>query len=563
MLLPAALLSVTLASLLFIMLRLRAPRWSYLVLGVLPSAILLFALPSVRVYGYHGFLQAGIVYRILAGELPPQSPLLAGQPGTYPWGGALVLAGIAKLFGISPFWAAALVAIASLVVLLLVTYRIGLLVTGDAETSLLGTFASLYAFTFTQSVPDSALKRALLLPMPFTEPRGAPILEKWNGCTAFPLGLTLYAVALLFLLKLAREGEPRGRALVAFATSLLAVAFVYPYLFPSLVLLAAVVVVLAFRAGGPQRRLALFLAATLALDGALILPYYLALKAGRTGPALTLVSLQGFVRDTVVIVVTFLPMALLLIWARRSVRETLRAQGRAAWLLLGSAAMNLLLFALLLAPLWSQHNFLLLAVFATGIVGGIALRRLRERAWPVALVVQSLLLLPFALDCVHKAKDWRLAPRVFRESGTVLEHLDPAQRELHHFIRTQTHPRAAFVDTDLALPVYAQRALYVGLPEDAKPMALNMQPRDGYTLDPRIFLKIVDGYPAALVDQRLEVAGRLLSGQTPTAGDLAAVAASAPHAYLVVRPGAAAWTRRPGLPVAFENSAAAVLELPR
>jgi hypothetical protein len=101
MLLPAALLSLTLASLFFVMLHLRAPRWSYLVPGVLPTAIPLFALPNVRVYGYHGFLQAGIVYRILAGEVPPLSPLLAGQPGTHPWGGALVLAGIARLFGIS------------------------------------------------------------------------------------------------------------------------------------------------------------------------------------------------------------------------------------------------------------------------------------------------------------------------------------------------------------------------------------------------------------------------------------------------------------------------------
>jgi hypothetical protein len=43
MLLPAFLLSLTLASLFFVMLRLGAPRWSYLVLGVLPSAILLDA----------------------------------------------------------------------------------------------------------------------------------------------------------------------------------------------------------------------------------------------------------------------------------------------------------------------------------------------------------------------------------------------------------------------------------------------------------------------------------------------------------------------------------------
>ena len=254
--------------------------------------------PSLRVYGYHGFVQAGIVYQILNGNVPPTSSLLAGQPGTYPWAGALVLAGISRLLGISPFWAASLVAVASLAVLLVITYRIGLLATGDAEASLFGTAVSLYAFTFTQSVPDNALKSGLgtLLPFPFNEPRGAPILEKFNGCTAFPLGLALYAVALLLLLRLAREGSPRWRAVVAFAASLLALAFVYPFFFPPMALLCVVVAVVAWRAGGPERRLAVLLAGALALVGTTVLPYYLQLKAGRSGTELQLVPLPGLVR---------------------------------------------------------------------------------------------------------------------------------------------------------------------------------------------------------------------------------------------------------------------------
>jgi hypothetical protein len=38
---------------------------------------------------------------------------------------------------------------------------------------------TVYAFTFTQSVPDNALKSGLgtLVPFPFAEPRGAPILD--------------------------------------------------------------------------------------------------------------------------------------------------------------------------------------------------------------------------------------------------------------------------------------------------------------------------------------------------------------------------------------------------
>ncbi len=567
MIVTALLLSLALASVFLALVRFRAPRWTCLVLGVLPPALLLLCLPSLRVYGYHGFLQAGIVYQILHGKIPPTSPLLAGQPGTYPWGGAMVLAAVSKLLGISPFWAAAIVSIASLVVLLLATYRIGLLVTGNREASLFGTALSLYAFTFTQSVPDNPIKSFLerIVPIPFVEPRGAPILEKFNGCTAFPLGLALYSVALLYLLTLAREGTPRPRAVAAFAASFLGVAFVYPYLFPSTALLTAVAVVLAWRTAGTGRRLALVLSGTLMLVVACVLPYYLHLRMGRANQALELIPLPGFFRELAVIVVTFLPLSLLVAWARRPVRETLRAQGKPATLLLVSAGMNIALFAFLLAPLWSQHNFLLLAVFAVGIVGGIAFQALYRRSFSAALAVLALFVIPFSLDCIHKAKDWEDAPRVFREEGIALEHTDPSERDLYRWMRTETDPRAVFVDRELGLPVFGQRALFVALPKQKEMKALTTSGGDGYALDPRIFMKIVDGYPEKLVDQRLEIAERILAGKAPTPSDLAAIAAAGPRAYLVLRPGStdAARPQATTLPVVFTNPAATVVELPR
>ncbi len=121
-----------------------------------------------------------------------------------------------------------------------------------------------------------------------------------------------------------------------------------------------------------------------------------------------------------------------------------------------------------------------------------------------------------------------------------------------------------FVDTDLGLPVYAQRALYVALPEQEELKELTTRGGDGYALDPRIILKDVEGYPGDLIDRRLQVAARLLSGAEPSPADLAAVSAAGPHAYLVLRPGPAdaARTRRTPFPVVFENSAATVVELP-
>jgi hypothetical protein len=567
MMIPALVLSVVLASLLLAMVRFGAPKWSFLVLGVLPPALLFFLAPGMRVYGYHGFIQSGIAYQILNGSLPPDSPLLAGMPGTYPWAGALVVAGIAKTLGISLFWASAVLSILALIALLLATYRIGLLVTGDAESSLFGTTLSLYAFTFTQTVPDNPIKDSLraLLPLPFEEPRGAPILEKFNGCTAFPLGIALYAIAFVLLLQLAKDNSPHPRRLASFAASLAAGAFVYPYLFPSISLLCLVVVGLAWRSGGPGKRLAAHLLGAVLVVVALALPYYLQLKAGRSGPALELAVLPVLIRNLVVIVVTFLPLSILIAWARRPVREALRAQGRAATIAYISVGANLVLFAVLMAPLWSQHNFLLLAIFALGILAGTALRALRLRALPAALAVLSLFLIPFSLDCIHKARDWNDVPRDFLESGPVFEPSDPNQRALYSWMRTKTDPRAVFVDTDLALPVFGQRALFVALPRHEEVAALTTRGGDGYSLDPRIFLKVVAGYSETLVDRRLRIARQLLAGEAPTSADLAEVAACGPQAYLVLRLDSpdAARSRPPALPVVFQNPAATVVELPR
>jgi hypothetical protein len=298
---------------------------------------------------------------------------------------------------------------------------------------------------------------------------------------------------------------------------------------------------------------------------ALALPYYLQLRVGRTGPALQLAAPPVLLRNLVVIVVTFLPLSILLVWGRRPLLEALRAQGRVATLVWLSAGVNLVLFAILVAPLWSQHNFLLLAVFATGIVGGTAFRALRLRAWPVALALLSVLLIPFSLDCIHKAWDWKDASTEYLESGSVFEHRDPHQRSLYAWMRTNTDRRSFFVDADMGLPVFGQRALFVALPRQEELKSLSTTSVDGYALDPRLFLKIVDGYPETTVDRRMDIARRLLARETPTSADLAELSAAGPRAYLVLRldsPGATPSHSQP-YPVVFHNPAATVLELPR
>jgi hypothetical protein len=120
------------------------------------------------------------------------------------------------------------------------------------------------------------------------------------------------------------------------------------------------------------------------------------------------------------------------------------------------------------------------------------------------------------------------------------------------------------------VPAYGQRALYVAMPKQEHLVPIEEQagvplPGDGYTMDPRIFMKDVDRYPAALVDRREEVAARLLSGREYAVADVADVAGCGPEAYLVLRPGSSGDGRAHtgGFPVVFENAAATVVALRR
>jgi hypothetical protein len=69
--------------------RAKAPRRILLVLGVLPPAGLLLASPNLRVYGYHGLVQAGIVHQLDGyraelvdgrGEITAPRPVVARPP---------------------------------------------------------------------------------------------------------------------------------------------------------------------------------------------------------------------------------------------------------------------------------------------------------------------------------------------------------------------------------------------------------------------------------------------------------------------------------------------------
>jgi len=127
-------------------------------------------------------------------------------------------------------------------------------------------------------------------------------------------------------------------------------------------------------------------------------------------------------------------------------------------------------------------------------------------------------------------------------------------------IRSQTGPRAVFVDSKLVVPVFGQRALFVALGGD---LNLTGYEIDGYALDPKTMLLIVDGYPPALVAERQRIATKLLAGDAVSPEGIASVRAAGDRAFLIGRTALAndRLLAQGAFRIAFKNAAATVWEL--
>ncbi|MCJ7689327.1 MAG: hypothetical protein MUO60_08410, partial [Clostridiaceae bacterium] len=96
----------------------------YVLLAVLTMAVMYALNPNNRVYSYHGFMHAGIVYQALNGTIPPLNPLLGGEPLLYPWGYHLLAAGISRMLNLSPAYSFAVINVASAVLVMVLAYKI-------------------------------------------------------------------------------------------------------------------------------------------------------------------------------------------------------------------------------------------------------------------------------------------------------------------------------------------------------------------------------------------------------------------------------------------------------
>ena len=478
----------------------------FITLGILPIALPLMVNQNFRVYGHHGWHQGMISYQILENSIPPGNPLLAGTYLLYAWGYPLLIAIVSRLLNVSPFCAAGLLSLLLLVCMLLVTFRIARLFTSDRNVAVFGVACSLYAFTFTQGGWRNPFQILLqrITAYSFLEARSTPIYSKFCGDTAFHFGIFFYAIWLYLLIKVVAEDQHSKWYWFGLLCAITSLGFFYPFMLPAVI--SGQVLAVCYSVFRTRRiRRAVLKGVVLGLALLILSPYILSLYTGKADEArLHIVFHYAHVlRNLRIGLVTFIPLCLICIFGWNTLLKMHKAFPARVEIMLILILNGAGLFLFTSAPITCEYKYMSIGVFGFGILGGTVLGHWWHNHRLAVFLSMSLFSLPVGLIFSGTLLGWREPIEPYRIEGRYLRHAREADDQLYLWIRDNTKKSDIFIDTQPSIPVFAQRALYIGYDES------NVY--DMYLDD---ILGAIEGHDASVLSHRMEVVLSLYKGES-------------------------------------------------
>ncbi len=423
-----------------------------------------------RVLSDHGFLRASVVYQILNGQIPPQDPFFAGGVFRWPWGFEWLIAQISFLIQISPFYASAIVNILSLGLSLFLIYKISQCLIRDSRANLFSSLIAVFGVTIFSK--PMILKAAEWIHPCLREIKAVPVFIRFSSFSGIPPGLVFF---LLFVYAAIRLFKNRTTlfSLILLLTGIVGCGFIYTAFAPSLVAsalgLCVILLFFRWREKGPLPWQPILLIMTALLLSGLSLTTYLSLVYSGIGQAATFFHPQDIVRHCSIALFLLFPMFLVISLAAKSIFPPM---DRTVLILLASILLaNAGGYLCIHFPQNSEYKFLLLFGVILGIFGGIALSRIMQRM-PVVpgFILLLFFLSPSILNFHEIARRYNNHPLLtaaqkpyFLEKGTSLLSADKEENELYQWIKTNTSPNSIFIDSEWKIPVFAQRAMFIGM----------------------------------------------------------------------------------------------------
>lgn len=479
----------------------------YVLLAVLTMAVMYALNPNNRVYSYHGFMHAGIVYQVLNGIIPPLNPLLGGEPLLYPWGYHLLAAGISRVLNFSPAYSFAVINVASSVLVMVLAYKISQTLVSNRSNNLFSALLTLTGATvFNKQMIDLIIDRVHIK----IENLAIPYFIKFTNVNAAPLGIALY---LLFLLAYIKINHPGKYTLCYGALLFLSVAgcgFFYPLMFPGILACTATLFVaetVLMSAGSQADKYKLFATKMIVIGVAVlfVLPYLHSLAGGDVTGKMEILSLTHVKRNALSCFVIALPVIALILINVSTFKKTFNKYP--TMVLLASTFANMAAYVVFHLHANNELKLFILSMASLGILGGISLRF--STNWSKKHLA-ALILIPFLIPAISvlwlNVNVYADSPVTYREDGRNIAHTDAEKNELYRWIRNNTARDAIIMDLDLDIPVFAQRQLFIA--KDTMNSG-KITAQLGYGITMKELLGPQSGYAPGLLHQRNEFIDRL------------------------------------------------------
>jgi hypothetical protein len=463
--------------------------WALYVLAILPVVLVYLLVPNQRVYGNHGLMHLSFVYSVMNG-IPPESPVMAGEPLLYFWAHHLLVGNVSALFQISASNAFAIINVLSLLMTLHFLARTANHLTSDRAGQLFAVFVSIFAVSFIE------LNR-----------RSIPVLEKFSNVNSMPLGIAFFALFLYCCCRVAVVPTDRERELNTIypllCLSIVGEGLFYPLVFLGVVACSATVgLMLIIRHGMLYLRRIVASGICVAIGGGVVVPYLLAIGAHKAPEAaMSMHGIGAAAYNLFELAVTLVPVGAIAYWQRDALRTEVRSIREGIWVLFTVVFTTAVMYALIDVPTDAGYKYFMLSCIAFGLVAGPGLGRLFVEKPRVAFAAATLLLIPMSADLLTKGYtkwQWGLANN-YVEDGQLLRHANAEEDKLYAWITTNTGRDAIFIDSVVTIPVFARRSLYIA-PHNRPPRP-DKRPADGWT-DTDVLLEKVLGYAPELIRSR-------------------------------------------------------------
>ncbi|MBW1854084.1 MAG: hypothetical protein JRJ00_05290 [Deltaproteobacteria bacterium] len=516
-----------------------------MLLGISPL-IMIYALNSnLRIYSFHGFMHTGVVYQLLNGNIPPFNPVLGGQVMHYPWGWHCLAAFFTQLLTITPFYSFALINIVLLFFSMVLIYKISRLLIEDERANIFSVIVSLFAISPMDLYLNFRLIRLLHIKLPL-EIRGVPAFDKFSNINGVPVGLVFFLLFLYSIIKLFQQKRVGSNG-VLFFISVVGCGFFYPVMLPviaaSTVLVCSASVVI-----NKDRYLAYDLKKIIIVVGlgltamVMLMPYFFSITAGMK------TSIQFFDPNNAsanilrYLVVT-VPILLIIYINRNFLKDKLNRT--VIFILLSVIVASFSCYIFISLPLESEYKYFMLSTVTLGILGGTAFYAMNHGFKKIVVFILLLLFLaPLYRNARWKSRFMNNVTDVsslYAEKGRYLYSRNSEENELYQWVRNHTDKNSIFIDSELTIPVLAQRQLFIGMDREStsKPLPAAMKgtngsPGYGFTID--TFLRRVYGYDSALIDKRRAIVKSIYNpNQKLTDSEVETLFNAYENTYIVVR----------------------------